>query len=78
MATRGSLTLKQLSAYGYTSIQSNTSYSMKSILGDMMTAVPQSLVASTSLSENAKMAITLILDKVPIISNEKIYITRSG
>ena len=51
---------------------------MKSILGDMMTAVPQSLVASTSLSENAKMAITLILDKVPIISNEKIYITRSG
>ena len=44
------------------------------MLGDVMTVVSQSLAASTSLSENAKMATILISDKVPITPNGKIYL----
>ena len=47
---------------------------MKSMLGDVMTVVSQSLAASTSLSENTKMATILISDKVLITPNGKIYL----
>ena len=52
----------------------NTSCGMKSMLGDVMTVVSQSLAASTSLSENTKMATILISDKVLITPNGKIYL----